>query len=471
MPPRGAAMRAEQLATLTRLRHERLASDEIGRLLDAAGTTLDGAPEDSFDASLVRVTRREWDKARRVPAELRAEMARVTSIAEHAWQKAKERSDFPAFLPHLERVVELERRYVECFEFDHPYDPLLDEFEPGMKLAELRPVLAELRDGLRPLLASIAEREDAVDDSCLYGEFPPDRQLELARDVLAGLPLEAGAWRLDETVHPFAIGIAISDLRITTRFDPRYIGAALWAVIHEAGHAMYQNGLAAELERTPLCRSVSLGFDESQSRLWENWVGRGRPYLAHARPLLAEAFPEAFADVDAERLYRAANRVRRSLIRMEADEVTYNLHIILRFELELEIIEERLALADLPEAWNARMQDYLGIEVPDDARGVLQDVHWAGGSFGYFPTYSLGNIIAGQLWEMAHAELPDLDERIGRGELEPLREFLRDRVYRHGGKREPAEMIRAVTGGPLDTGPLLRQLGAKFGELYGLENS
>jgi carboxypeptidase Taq len=468
MPPRGAPMRAEQIGTLTALHHSRLASDELGRLLDAAAGALDGAERESFEASLVRIAQRDWDKARRVPTELRAAIARETSIAEHAWEAAREASDFAAFLPDLERVVELKRRYIDCFEYDHPYDALLDDFEPGMKTAQLRPVLERLRDGVVPLLAEIVASGTQLDASSLYGEFPDADQELLATDVAASLPLEPDAWRLDSTVHPFAVGIAISDLRITTRFEPEYVGTALWAVIHEVGHALYQNGVDPALERTPLCRSVSLGFDESQSRLWENWVGRGRPYMTHLLPMLADRFGEPFSSLDSEDLYRAANVVGPSLIRVEADEVTYNLHIVLRFELEQQIFEGTLALADLPEAWNARMSDYFGIEVPSDADGVLQDVHWSAGAFGYFPTYSLGNVIAAQVWELARAELPDLDAQLAAGELEPLRAFLGDRIYRHGGKLEPAEMIEKVTGGPLDPEPLLRHLEAKFGELYGL---
>ncbi len=469
MPPRGAGIRAEQLATLTRLRHQRFSSDELGRMLDEAEAALGPVPYDSFEASLVRVARREWEKLRRVPVELSAETARVTSIAERAWEDARERSDFAAFLPHLEQVVELKRRYVECFDADHPYDPLLDDFEPGMRTADLRPVLARLRDGVRDLLAEVLAADVEVDSSCLHGDFDPAAQERLAREVAERMPLEPAAWRLDPTVHPFAVGIGISDLRITTRFDHAYLGTALWAVIHEVGHALYQNGIAPELERTPLCRSASLGFDESQSRLWENWVGRGGPFLGHLLPLLRGRFEEHFAGVDAEALYRAANSVGPSLIRVEADEITYNLHIALRFELELELFEGRLAPAELPEAWASRMTDYLGIEVPDDAHGVLQDVHWADGSFGYFPTYSLGNVIAGQVWELARAELVELDDQLAAGELQPLRDFLCERIYRHGGKLEPAEMIERVAGGPLDPEPLLAQLREKFGAIYGLE--
>ncbi|HEX2128605.1 MAG TPA: carboxypeptidase M32 [Solirubrobacterales bacterium] len=468
MPPRGAGVRAEQLATLTRIAHERLVADELGQAIEAAAASLDGAAEDSFEASLVRVARRDWEKARRVPAELAAEIARVTSISEHAWAEAREQSDFAAFLPHLERVIDLQRRYIDCFDVEHPYDALLDDYEPGMRTVELAEVLRRLREGLVPLVEAIAASDVEVDDSPLYGEFDAERQAALARELAAALPLEPGAWRLDTTVHPFATSSGVSDVRITTRFDPQYVGSSLWAVIHECGHALYHNGIDPQLERTPLCRSVSLGFDESQSRMWENWVGRGRPFLRYLVPMLARHFPHEFASLQPEVLYRAANRVRPSLIRVEADEVTYNLHVALRFELEVALFEEKLTPAELPEAWNAKTKELLGIDVPDDAAGVLQDVHWPSGAFGYFPTYSLGNVIAGQVWNLARQALPDLDEQLAGGELNPLRDFLGERIYAHGGKFEPAEMIERVVGGPLDPEPLLTQLREKFGELYAL---
>jgi carboxypeptidase Taq len=470
MPPAGIEPRAEQLATLARIRHELFVSDELGRLIESAAAELNSAPYESDEASLIRVARRGWEKARRVPADLRAEITRVSSLSEHAWERARADSDFEAFLPHLERNVELRRRYADCFDgfeaFEHEYDPLLDDYEPGMTTPEIATVLGELRDGVRPLIAAIADSGVVVDDSCLYGGFPLEAQETLARDVVAGLPLQEGAWRLDTTVHPFATAISAADLRITTRFDPDYLGTALWSVLHEAGHAMYENGVPRALWRSPLASPSSLGFHESQSRLWENWVGRGRPYLEHVMPRLRELFPERLGAVEVEEIYRAANKVQPSLIRVEADQVTYNLHIVLRFELELEIFGGRLELRDLPEAWNTRMRDYLGIEVPDDANGVLQDVHWAGGTFGYFPTYALGNVIAGQLWHRITRELPDLEDRIREGELVGLRDWLRENLHRHGNKFMPKELIQRVAGGPIDVRPYLGQLRERAAEIY-----
>jgi len=471
MPPAGAETRAEQSATLARIRHERLISDELGRLIDAAGGETESLPYESDAASLVRVARRGWEKARRVPPDLRAEITRTSSLAEHAWVDARASSDFKAFLPHLERNVELRRRYAACFEgfdgFEHEFDPLLDDFEPGMRTAEVAAILGELRDGIRPLIAAAAESGETVDDACLRGSFSVEAQETLARDVVAGLPLQEGAWRLDSTIHPFAVAISPADLRITTRFDPDYIGTAVWSVIHEAGHAMYENGVPRELWRSPLASPSSLGFHESQSRLWENWVGRGRPYLGHLLPRLATLFPDRLGAVELDTVYRAANKIEPSLIRVEADQVTYNLHVILRFELELEIFNGATELSELPAAWNDRMQQYLGVAVPDDAHGVLQDVHWAGGNFGYFPTYSLGNVIAGQLWDRIMTELPDVEEGIGRGELAPLRDWLRENLHRHGNKFMPKELIQRVVGGPIDVAPYLRQLEQRVSEIYG----
>ena len=374
-------------------------------------------------------------------------MTRSASLAEHAWVGARERSDFAGFLPHLARNIELRRRYIECFEgfggFEHPYDALLDDFEPGMRTARLAEILGALRDAIRPLVVEVAAR-DQVDDACLHGEFALDAQEALAQDVVRGLPLAADAWRLDPTVHPFATAISPGDLRITTRFDPGYIGTALWSVVHEAGHAMYENGFGDELDRTPLCAAPSLGFHESQSRLWENWVGRGRPYLEllHAAPRGAVRRPlrqvrrggslpgrepdRALADPGRGRpghlqpARRPALRARGRAVR-GADPARR--------------APRRLECPGAASTWGSRS--------PTTPSGVLQDVHWAGGAFGYFPTYSLGNLLAAQIWDAVTTDLPELDAQIAAGELEPLRDWLGERIYREGAKLMPERAGRA----------------------------
>jgi carboxypeptidase Taq len=465
MPAGAAAGRAEQISTLARVRHQRLADDGLWELIERIGEA--GVEPDSIGADTLRAARRACERARRVPVELRAELARSTSLGETAWVEARASSDFAALLPHLERNIELQRRYAACFEpFDHPYDPLLDDYEPGMPTALASRLLSDLRAGLVPIVAAVGERPGALDDSLLRGSFAVDGQRRVVTELLNRLPLPGGGWRLDPTGHPFATSIGPGDVRLTTRFEEDDLSFALFSALHEAGHGIYEAGIPAELRRGPLGTPASFGFHESQSRLWENWVGRSRPFLAAALPLLAAEFGGGLGGAGPESLYRAANRAGASLIRVEADEVTYNLHIALRFELELQLFEGRLEARELPEAWRERTRHYLGIEVPDDARGVLQDVHWAAGAFGYFPTYSLGNIIAAQLWEAAAAELGDLDELIAAGELAALRDWLGERVHRHGSRYLPAELAERALGGPLDPSALLSHLRRKYGELY-----
>jgi carboxypeptidase Taq len=460
MPERAAPLRAEQLGTLGRIVHERFTDDAIGRLLDALADDPD---------PLVRVTRRDWDKARRVPSELAAELARAGALGHQAWVEARERCDFAAFLPFLERNVELKLRYIECFDgFDDPYDVLLDDYEEGMTSAEVDRLFGELRSALVPLIAAIAQRADAVDDAPLHGDFPVERQRVLVRRVLERLGWDAGGWRLDDAAHPFATSFGPGDVRLTTRFDPSYVGAALYGAIHELGHGLYESQVDPSLARTPLGEGVSLGVHESQSRLWENVVARGRPFTGYLHGELQAAFPKRFGALDAEALYRAVNRVAPSLIRVEADEATYGLHIILRFELEREMIAGTVALRDLPEAWNARMKDYLGVEVPDDAHGVLQDVHWSGGDIGYFATYALGNLIAAQLWERARADLPGLDDALAQGDGSSLRAWLGERVHRFGRSIPPRELVAQATGGPIAVQPFVDYLRGKLGPIYGL---
>lgn len=468
MPPAGQAGRAEQLATLVRVRHRLLASDELARLLDRLAAA---ELADPIDAATVRMAARDAGKARRVPAELRAEMARAASDGERAWRGARLAGDFAAFLPALERNIELRRRYIDCFdELEHPYDALLDDFEPGALTAEVAPLLASLRAGLVPIVAAIAERADAVDNAPLRGRFDVDSQERAVRRIVAGLPLAPDSWRLDRTVHPFALSVSAGDVRLSTSYEPDQLSFGLFSSIHEAGHGIYESGIPPALRRGPLGRPPSLGFHESQSRLWENWVGRSRPFLASILPDLRAEFPQRFDAVDAEGLYRAANRAGPSPIRVEADEVTYNLHIALRFELELALFEGRLEPRDLPEAWRELTRSYLGIELAGDAEGVLQDVHWAAGSFGYFPTYSLGNLIAAILWELAGAANPALVADIALGRLDPLRDWLEQRLYRHAGAMLPGELLPIVLGEPLTAEPLLRHLRSKYGELYGFDS-
>jgi carboxypeptidase Taq len=468
MPPGGAAARAEQFATLGRIAHEHLIDEEVGRLLDELRDYEESLPYESLEASLLRVSRRDYEKAKRVPPALSAEIARAASLGHQAWLEARAESDFERFLPALERNLELKRRYVECFEPDgEPYDVLLDDYEPEMKTEEVRQVFDRLKEELVPLIAAVNGSADAVDGAFAHGPFPVERQRGAVLAILEPLGFDPSSWRLDPTAHPFASGSGITDIRITTRFvEDALMG--VFAGIHEFGHGLYEHGSAPELDRTPLCGGVSLGLHESQSRLWENLVGRSRPFWRRFFGGLQQVFPETLGSADAESFYRAVNKMEPSLIRVEADEVTYNLHVILRFELEQELLAGTIELRDLPEQWNARMREYLGIDVPDDAHGVLQDVHWSGGVFGYFPTYTLGNVMSVQIWEALRLDLPDLDDQIEAGDFAPLREWLRDRLHRHGRKFSPQETLERCVGSRIDPEPYLGYLRAKVADVYGV---
>jgi carboxypeptidase Taq len=441
MPPRGGEARAESLATLGRIAHTRFVDDEIGRLLDACAPLEDELPYDSDEASLVRVTRRDWEKERRVPADLTAEMTREAARGHQVWIEARRNSDFAAFLPALRRNVELKHRYIECFDVEKPYDALLDDYEPGMKAHEVKEVFDVLRPALTELVASAPE----VDASFLEGEFAVADQRAFAEEVLATLGFEEGAIRLDPTVHPFCTSFSNRDVRLTTRYTSHDL-ESIWSTLHEAGHGLYAHGNDSALLRSPLAGAPSLAMNESQSRTWENLVGRQRPFWTHWYGRLQERFPSQLGSVDLDRFLQATNRAEPGLIRVDADETTYSLHIILRFELEQEIIDGAVALEDLPEVWNARMKDFLGVDVPDDAHGVLQDVHWSGGGMGYFPTYALGNVISLQIWQKVREELPDVDDAIAAGDVAPLGDWLRDRLYRHGRKFAPKELLQRVVG-------------------------
>jgi len=463
MPPGGHPARAEALATLGRIAHERFVDDEIGALLDRLRPLEESLEYDSDDASLVRVTRRDWEKQRRVPTELRTEMIRAAALGNQVWIEARARSDFASFLPALQRNLELKRRYIECFEWeDSPYTPLLDDFEPYMTTTEVAEVFGEIR----PVLSELVREAPRVDASFLEEQsFPADQQEEFAKRVLATLGLEEGSYRLDPTVHPFCTSFSTRDVRMTTRYNETGLGS-LWGTMHEAGHGHYAHGIAKSLERTPLAGSPSLGLNESQSRTWENLVGRSRPFWNHWYEPLQDTFPEQLGDVDLDTFLAAVNRAEPGLIRVEADETTYSLHIILRFELEQQLIEGTLDPKDLPEAWNAGMYDFLGVEVPDDTHGVLQDIHWSQGGIGYFPTYALGNVISLQIWAAVTRGLPDLGEQMEAGELRELAAWLRDNLYSLGRKLTPKETIERLTGSPtIDPQPYLAYLREKLAAL------
>ena len=468
MPPKAGDVRAEQLGTLDRIAHELFIDDDIGALLEELRPYEESHDYDSDEASLLRITRREYAKATRVPSDLRAELTRAGAIALAAWVEARQKSDFAIFLPYLRRNVELQREYVACFpKAENDYDVLLDDFDEGMKTTEVRAVFDELKTELIPLIAEITERADAVDNSCLTGHFPIDKQRAFALKVLEQLGYDGESWRLDPTVHPFAMSAATTDIRLTTRYDEGDMNS-LMAAIHEFGHGFYEAGIDPGLERTPLSQVTSMSLHESQSRMWENLVGRSLPFWKHFYPQLQAAYPGQFDDVELDEFYRAINKVEPSLIRIEADEATYNLHIILRFELEQEILDGSLDLADLPEAWNARMTEYMGVDVPDDAHGVLQDVHWSGGAIGYFPTYSLGNVISVQLWDHVREAIPDLDQQFERGEFGELSSWLRENLHRNGRKFTSKETLERLVGGGIDSGPYLRYLKDKLGGIYGI---
>lgn len=470
MPPRGASSRAESLATLEKISHQMFASAQTGHLIERAAAELDGAPSDSDAARMVRVIRRRWEKARRVPTQLAADLARSASVGHEAWIAARSASDFAAFVPYLQHNIDLARRYVDCFEgFDCAYDVLLDNYDPGTTTAEVNVLFEELKAQLIPLIATLSRHADRVDSSPVYGHFPVERQRQFVTEVVQMMGFDRSGWRIDDAVHPFAAGFGSHDVRITTRWDEGYLPCGLYGAMHECGHGLYEAGIASTLQRTPLGHAESLALHESQSRMWENMVGRGRPFCGVLAPRIGELFGPATGPRDPDSLYRAVNRVEPSFIRVEADEATYGLHIILRFELEQALIDGRLAVSDVPAAWNERFKQYLGRDVPDDAHGALQDVHWASGLIGYFPTYALGNLIAGQLWERAHVDLPDLDQQIAAGELSGLREWLRENVHRHGAKFSSRELLARVVGGPIAVAPFTTYLKRKLGDVYRVE--
>jgi carboxypeptidase Taq len=470
MPPGGADVHGGMQATLRRLAHEKFTCDEVGRLVEdlAREVGAEAASSDADTHRLVTVTARDFRKATRVPPSFVAEHARVVSAAHHAWVEARARSSFALFEPHLQKVVDLKKQYVSFFPPpDHPYDVLVDEFEPGMTTAEIRSLFAVLRPTQVQLIRAIGERPQ-IPDLFLRASYPESDIWSFAVDVVTAIGFDWTRGRQDKSVHPFATAIGSDDVRITTRFVEGLPFALLFGTMHETGHALYEQGISRVHRRTLLEGGASLGIHESQSRLWENLVGRALPFWEHFFPKLQARFPSQLAGVTLDRFHRAINRVAPSAIRVEADEATYNLHVMLRVDMEIALIEGRISVGDVPELWNVRMHESLGITPGNDAAGVLQDVHWSAGLLGYFATYTLGNVIAAQLWDAFTRSHPDVDDRMRAGDFAPLLSWLRAEIHRHGRKYEPQELVERATGSRIDPAPYLRYLQAKYAGIYDL---
>ena len=497
MPCGAIEARAEQLTTLARLSHETFTCDTIGELIEAAEAELgdsaldpSAAVYETDDASLARVARRDWDRATKIPADLVARLARATSMGQQAWQQAREASDFTAFSDHLETILTLTREKAEALGYeDRIYDPLLAEFEPGASTGEIESLFSSLRENLVPIVQTLtdgagadAPAPPAASASATAAPVaeahvappPLDRTFEAAAQwdfgiaIIEDFGFDFEHGRQDRSAHPFTTAFAATDVRLTTRIHENFLPAGLFGTLHECGHGLYEQGVGLELARTPLADGASLGVHESQSRLWEILVGRSRPFWSHYYPKLSATFPEALDGVDLDGFYGAINTVRPSLIRVEADEVTYNLHIMLRFELENALLEGRIAVKELPDAWHDGMERYLGIVPDTDANGVLQDIHWSMGAIGYFPTYTLGNLMSAQIFARVRRVIPNLDEHTAAGRFDELRGWLQENIYHHGRKFTANELLERTGCGPLSADPWLAYVRDKYGELYGV---
>lgn len=469
MPPKGAASRGRHIATLERLAHAAFTDAAIGALLDDLQPHADRLPPEHPDAALIRVTRRDYERDVRVPADFAAALEEHAAASYAAWIKARPADDFAAVRPVLERTLDLSRQLSSYTpNAEHVADPLIDRQDPGMTAAEISVLFAKLRARLVPLLQRIAAA-GANDDSAARQHFPISNQREFARRVVALMGFDFDRGRMDDTAHPFMTTFASDDVRITVRADEHFLGEHLFSAMHEAGHALYELGVDPAFEGTPLGDGASNGMHESQSRLWENFVGRGLDFWEGQYAHLQATFPKQLGSVPLDVFYPAINYVQPSLIRTDADEVTYNLHVMLRFDLELELLDGRLDVRDLPETWRARYARDLGVEPPDDRDGVLQDVHWFHGTIGgCFQGYTLGNLISAQVFDAARRALPDLPERIRRGDLTTLHDWLRHSIYRHGRVFTAAELVQRVTGAPIGVDALMDHLSRKYGAIYGL---
>jgi carboxypeptidase Taq len=466
MPPGGAEDRGNIMATLSRMTHEKFTSQEMGSLIEALTPYADTLDPDSIDACLIQAVSEQYDRQTRVPGEWVVENAKTRTMAHQTWEKARAEKDFEMFRPYLEQIIDLRRRYAGFFQpYDHVYDPLLDNFERGMKTAEVQAIFNELRPQQVEIIRAISERPQ-VDDSFLHRPYPEKDQWDFGVDVITRFGYDWNHGRQDKAVHPFCTNFGIGDVRITTRVDPNWLNPALFGTMHETGHALYEMGVDRSLARLPLATGASMAVHESQSRMYENLIGRSLAFWKFTYPRLQAVFPSQLGNVSLEAFYQGINKVHPSFIRVEADEATYNLHIMLRLELEIAMMEGSLEAAELPDAWDSRMQEYLGVTPTNVAQGVLQDVHWSSGLMGYFPTYALGNLVSVQLWEKMQADMPDMEAQIERGEFSGISSWLRENVHRHGAKYKPQDLIQRVTGSKINPQPYLRYLKAKFGAIY-----
>jgi carboxypeptidase Taq len=469
MPPGGAEARGRQMSTLGRLAHEKFTDDAVGKLLDELRPYEESLPYDSDDASLIRVTRRQYERLTKVPSSFIAEINNHGALSYQAWTEARPANNFNKVRPMLEKTLDLSRQLAEFFgPFDHIADPLIDMGDFGMKAESVRAVFSDLRRELVPIVQAITSQAP-TDASCLRKFYPENKQLEFGLGVIKLYGYDFNRGRQDKTHHPFMTKFSLGDVRITTRVHENDLGDALFSTLHESGHAMYEQGIDMSYEATPLAGGTSSGVHESQSRLWENIVGRSRGFWEHFYPQLQQTFPDQLGSVSLDTFYRAINVVERSLIRTDADEVTYNLHVMIRFDFELDLLTGNLDVRDLPEAWHERYETDLGVTAPNDSDGVLQDVHWyAGGIGGAFQGYTLGNILSAQFYEKALAAHPEIPSEIGKGKFDTLHGWLRENIYQSGSKFTAPELIERVTGGPLRIEPYINYLRTKYGELYSL---
>lgn len=467
MPKDGAAHRAEQLALLVGMMHERATAPQIGEWLAEIDA---GAHEPHSEAAVnVREIRRGYERAIKLPRSLVEELARVTTMAQQVWRDARTKSDYALFQPHLQTVLDLKHREAAVLGTGATaYDALLDDYEPGETTENLTRVFSALRDELVELVGAIADSEKKPDEAILRREYPIGQQEAVGKWAAAQIGFDFDRGRLDITTHPFCSGIGPGDTRLTTRYNPRFFSEAFFSTLHEAGHGIYDQGLSEARYGTPMGESVSLGIHESQSRMWENFVGRSRGFWTCFFAKVQDAFPTALRGVSEGDFYAAVNAVAPSFIRVEADEATYNLHIMLRFEIEQALIDGGLKAEDVPGVWNETFKKYLGLTPPNDALGCLQDVHWSGGGIGYFPTYALGNLYAAQFFEQAREDVGDLNAQFAEGNFEPLKNWLTDKIYSQGQRYRAGDLVEVVTGKPLTHAPLMRHLHAKYESLYGI---